>query len=402
VARPAAATSDRRAMRSLASVVRREAGRLRRLPALWALLLPIPVAATLLLIGVLNSEVARELPVAVLDLDRTPAAQTATRWLEATRSARVTAHIDDLGAARALLLEGNVYAVLVVPRHFERDLLRGRSPHVTLLYNEQSMTAGNLIVGDVMRAASAGATALAVRRQEAAGRTAAAAVAEVAPILVDTHVLFNPGVNYARALGLLLIGAVLQIAIGVTTVYAIGRELADATVKEWVAAAGGSPLVAWVGKLVPYAVYDCLLVLMLVGAYAAWFRMPVRGEAWLLAAGCVAFVLACQALAVLLIVLTANLGSALGAASVLFGPAAAFSGVSFPLSGMPALARGWAEALPLTHVMALMRAEIVVGAPPGVAAPQLLALGAIALMALLLASRRMGRVLREPALWGRT
>jgi ABC-2 type transport system permease protein len=128
VARPAAVTTDRRAMRSLASVVRREAGRLRRLPALWALLLPIPVAATLLLIGVLNSEVARELPVAVLDLDRTPAAQTATRWLEATRSARVTAHIDDLGAARALLLEGTVYAVLVVPRHFERDLLRGRSP----------------------------------------------------------------------------------------------------------------------------------------------------------------------------------------------------------------------------------------------------------------------------------
>jgi len=389
-------------MRSLASVVRREATRLRRLPALWALLLPIPVAGTLLLIGVLNSEVARELPVAVLDLDHTPAAQTATRWLEATRSARITAHIDDLGAARALLLEGAVYAVLVVPRHFERDLLRGRSPHVTLLYNEQSVTAGNLIVGDVMRAASAGATALAIRRQEAAGRTAAAAAAEVAPIVVDTHVLFNPGVNYARALGLLLIGAVLQVAIGVTTVYAIGRELADATVKEWVAVAGGSPVIAWVGKLVPYAVFDCLLVLTLVGTYAAWFQMPVRGQAWLMALGCVVFVVACQALAVLLIVLTANLGSALGAASVLFGPAAAFSGVSFPLSGMPALARGWAEALPLTHVMALLRAEIVVGAPPGVAVAQLLALSVIAVIALLLASRRMGRVLREPALWART
>jgi len=389
-------------MRSLASVVRREVARLRRLPSLWALLLPIPVAATLLLIGVLNAEVARELPVAVLDLDRTPAAQTATRWLEATRSARITAHVDDLGAARALIVEGTVYAVLVVPRHFERDLLRGRSPHVTLLYNEQTMTAGNLIVGDVVRAASAGATALAVRRQEGAGRTAAAAAADVAPILVDTHVLFNPGVNYARFLGLLLIGAVLQIAIGVTTVYAIGRELTDATVKEWVAAAGGSPLVAWVGKLVPYAVYDWLLVLTLVGTYAVWFRMPVRGQAWLLALGCVAFVLACQAVAVLLIVLLANLGSALGAASVVFGPAAAFGGVSFPLSGMPALARAWAEALPLTHVLALMRAEIVVGAPPRVAAAQLFALTAIAVIALLLASRRMGRVLREPALWGRT
>src|SRR5207245_3642498 len=146
-------------------------------------------------------------------------------------------------------------------------------------------------------------------------------------------------------------------------------------------AAGGSSLIAWVGKLVPYAVYDCLLVLTLVGAYAAWFRMPVRGEAWLLGAGCLALVLACQALAVLLIVLTANLRSALGAASVLFGPAAAFAGVSFPLSGMPALARGWAAALPLTHVLALMRAEMVVGATARVAAAQLFARTAIPVIA---------------------
>ena len=389
-------------MSSLVSVVRREAARLRRLPALWALLLPIPVAATLLVMGVLSSEVARELPVAVLDLDRTPVAQTATRWLEATRSARITAHVEDLEAARALVLEGTVYAVLVVPRHFERDLLRGRSPHVTLLYNEQSVTAGNLIVGDVVRAASAGATALAVRGQEAAGRTAAAARAAVAPIQVDTHVLFNPGVNYARALGLLLIGGVLQVVIGVTMVYAIGRELADVTVGEWVAAAGGSPLVAWAGKLVPYTLYDCLLAFTLVGTYAAWFQIPVRGQAWLLAAGCVAFVVASQALAVLLIVFTANLGSALGGASILFGPASAFTGVSFPLGAMPVLARAWAHALPLTHVLTLMRAEIFVGAPPRVAAGPLLALAAITGIALLLAGRRMGQVLRDPALWGRT
>ena len=47
-------------------------------------------------------------------------------------------------------------------------------------------------------------------------------------------------------------------------------------------------------------------------------------------------------------------------------------------------------------------ADIVVGAPPGVATPQLLALGAIALVALLLGSRRMGQVLRESVLRGRT
>jgi ABC-2 type transport system permease protein len=209
-------------------------------------------------------------------------------------------------------------------------------------------------------------------------------------------------VNYARALGLLLIGGVLQVVIGLTMVYAIGRELADVTVGEWVAAAGGSPVVAWAGKLVPYTVYDCLLAFALLGTYAAWFQIPVRGQAWLLAVSCVAFVLASQALGVLLIVFTANLGSALGAASILFGPAAAFSGVSFPLGAMPVLARAWAHALPLTHVMMLTRAEISVGAPPGVAARPLLALAAITGIALLLAGRRMGQALRDPALWGRT
>ena len=180
-------------MSDVAEVARREIRRLRRLPVLWALLGPIPAAMTLLLIGVFATEVVRDLPVAVLDLDRSATSRIAARWLEATRSARVAGYVEDLGAARSAVLERQVYGVLVVPRHFERDLLRGRSPHLTFLFNEEYLTAGGNVSADVSRGASAAAALLTAL----SGR-------EPAPIRVDLRSLFNPAVELCAGAGLRL------------------------------------------------------------------------------------------------------------------------------------------------------------------------------------------------------
>ena len=59
-----------------------------------------------------------------------------------------------------------------------------------------------------------------------------------------------------------------------------------------------------------------------------------------------AFVLAAQAFGLLIIALTANLRKAVSLGALIFGPAAAFSGVTFPLAAMPVGPRIWAETLP--------------------------------------------------------
>ncbi len=376
-------------MSAIAAVARRELQRLRRLPVLWMLLGPIPAAMTLLLMGVFSSEVVRDLPVAVLDLDRSATSRIATRWLEALRSARLVGHVEDLGAARAILLERQVYGVLVVPRHFERDLVRGRSPHLTFLFNEEYLTAGGNVSSEVSRGSSTAAALLTAL----SGR-------EPAPIRVDVRSLFNPAGNYAQALGFLLIGGLLQVVIGLATIYAVGRELTDGTAPEWLEAARGSTAAAWLGKLGPYTVSHCVVAAALFGAYAAWYGIPVRGPGWLLIMATVAFVLASQALGLLLIAWTANLRSSLGAGAVIFGPAAAFSGVTFPLAAMPVAARIWAHTLPLTHAMVLVRAGITVGAPEAAGAP-LLALTLTTAIAFVLAVPRLPVLLRAPVYWGR-
>ena len=377
-------------MSGLTAVARRELRRLPGLPVLWSLLGPIPLAMTLLLVGVFSSEVVRDLPVAVLDLDRSATSRTATRWLEATRGARLTSHVEDLGAARSAVLKRQVYGVLVVPRHFERDLLRHRSPHATFLYNQEYFTAGSNLSADVSRGASTASAVLTTL----SGR-------EPSPIRLDLRTLFNPAGSYAQALGFLLIGGLLQIVIGLATIYAVGRELADGTAPEWLEAARGSTLTAWLGKLGPYTLSHCLLVVLLLGGYAIWYDIPIRGPAWLLIVATATSVLAIQAFALLLIAGTANLGKSVGMGALIFGPAAAFSGVTFPLAAMPLGPRIWAEALPLTHAMDLVRAGVTVGAP-GVATGPLLALALTSAIGLGLALPRLPALLRDPIYWGRT
>jgi ABC-2 type transport system permease protein len=387
-------------MSSIARVILRELHRLPRFPVLWALLGPIPLAGALLLTGVFHAEVPRRLPIGILDFDDTQAARLAARWVGAARSVNVVTSIQDLGQAQDLLVKRKVYAVLVLPRHFERDLLRQRSPRVTLLYNEQYITAGNLIAADVARAVNTGAGAVAFELQRSRGLTAAAAEAAAEPIRVDARLLFNPAVNYASGVGVVLIVGLIQVVVGISTIYVVGRELRDASAGEWLEAAGGSPVAAWIGKLTPYVLYDLVLMLVLVGGFLAWFHIPVRGYLAFVALGALAFSLATKTIGVLLTVWLANLRMALGIGSVFFGPAVAFSGVTFPRMAMSTFAQVWGGFVPLTRFMLLVRDQVMVGAPLRISAAPVLMLGATALIAGLLALPRMGRVLRDPRLWG--
>jgi len=386
-------------MSRLLRVMRRELHRLPRLPVLGALLGPIPLAGALLLTGVFHSEVARRLPIAILDFDGSQTARLATRWVGAARSVNIVARIQDLGRAEELLVQRKVYAVLVVPRHFERDLLHGRSPRVTLMYNEQYLTAGNLIVADVSRAVNTGAGAVAFGLQRRRGQTAAAAEAAAEPMRVDARLLFNPGVSYAVGVGLVLIVALVQIVAGISTIYVVGRELSDRTAGEWLEAAGGSVVVAWIGKLTPYVLWDLALMLVLIGGFVVWFHMPVLGNLGILAVGAIAFSLASKALGVLF---TVWLGErALGLGSITFGTATAFTGVTFPRIAMSPFAQVWGGFVPLTRFMLVLRDQVMVGAPLRISARPILVLAGTALIVGLLALPRMGRVLRDPSLWGK-
>ena len=120
------------------------------------------------------------------------------------------------------------------------------------------------------------------------------------PMTSDDHALYNPSLDYAEYLAVPIFYIMFQILILLVTLYAVGSEGKQGTGGEWLAAARGNVWVAVLAKLLPYTL---LFVSEAMLAGVVFFRLmaiPLLGNAWLLALAAILFVLATQALALIL------------------------------------------------------------------------------------------------------
>jgi ABC-2 type transport system permease protein len=221
------------------------------------------------------------------------------------------------------------------------------------------------------------------------------------PVRADIHPLFNPQLNYVSYIFVALFPTLLHVFVLLAAVNSVGSELREGTAGEWLAAGGGSLARGLAGKLLPSTVAFLAVAGIAMALLYGALGVPLRGDAGLVALGTLLFVLAYQAVGVLLVALFANLRFATSVAAFLASPAFAYVGITFPTMGMPAFARAWGALLPLTHYLRLLVEQSMKGAPPAVSLPSLVALLAFVLVAPMLAWHRLRRVVRDPSCWGR-
>jgi ABC-2 type transport system permease protein len=386
---------------SLFAVVRRE---LKRALASWytlVLFAVLPLLSFAVLLAIFRSGVPRDLPVVVVDEDHSALSRQLTRMIDATPSMRVAAQAADVEEARGLILQNAAYAMVLLPADMERDVRRGEAPTVVAYYNAQLLLPSSLIRRDLRAAVATLSAGLEIRMREARGDTPRGALAHFEPIRLDSHTLFNPQLNYTYFLVTALLPAMLQIFITVGTVHVVGLELKHGTAGELLEAAGGNTALAIVGKLLPYTVWFALLALFMVALVFQGAGVPMRGSLELIVVSTMLFVLAYQAVAVLIVSWLANLRFATSVAAFYCTPAFAFIGVTFPALAMPVAARVWGAVLPLTHYVSVLFGQGLRGAPAASALPSMAALATFVVVGAGASSWRLPRVLRDPGCWGR-
>jgi ABC-2 type transport system permease protein len=384
------------------SVFRRESARLRA--DFWDLgmLSWIPVLLCGILWLIFSAGIARDLPIAVIDKDNSALSRQLTRWLDASPGIEVHEQLASSEQALQLLRERSVFGYLVIPGDFEKQLLGSRQATVQWLYNAQFSSHAGALSRDVRTVTTTLSAGIEMTARAKQGVSTIQAAAQFEPVRTQLNSLYNENISYEAFLTLALMPSMLQIFIVIAVVTTIGRELRDGTVPVWLAAAKGNWLRAVAAKLVfPLMAYTLLALL-----YLLFFSL---GRGWAVAGSLVGLlmsmfllVLAYCALALLLIAATLSLRLSLSGAAFITAPAFAFAGQAFPLMAMPAPARAWAEALPLTHYLQLQSKYWLAGAPWHYGLQQMLILAAFAIgcgaLGLLLLSRRANL----PAAWGRT
>lgn len=77
-------------------------------------------------------EVVRDIPIAVVDEDKTDLSKKITRMLDETESINVTTEYNSVLEARAAFMERKVFGIIDIPENFYNDVVLGNQPTVTL------------------------------------------------------------------------------------------------------------------------------------------------------------------------------------------------------------------------------------------------------------------------------
>lgn len=303
------------------------------------------------------------LPVAVVDHDQSSTSRQVLRMIEATPGIALQRNFANNTAAIDALRKRTVYAVLIIPTGFEKEVLSGTPAPLVLQLNSQYSTYSSTIERNLTGAALTAGVGIGLTRLQMQGISAEAGIAMAMPISVNATPLFNEGPNYEVFLAATLIPALFHVLAMILVVSAIGRELRDGTAAIWRSNAANSLSIALTAKILPYFV----MLNLYAGLFVLFFQQLVpasyTGNGLSLWLTMLLMNSAAMAIAMLIVAATRNFRMGLSLAGFYSAPAFAYSGQAFPLVAMPEMAQYWASILPLTHWLQIYNQLWMAGAP---------------------------------------
>jgi ABC-2 type transport system permease protein len=366
-------------MRTVFFLVRKEFLQIFRDRATVFQIFMIPVVQLLVLANAATFDVKR-VSMLVVDEDRTTVSAGLVQRLEAGRQFDLVRYeATDAGVDRALL-DREVTAVLHIPRRFEEDLVRrGRAPVQLVLNAEEGATAG--IVQSYATAIIASYAAELDRTLPAApGRER---TPRVAPLDLRTRRWFNPTRNYKYWMVPALLVSLTTIIGLLLTAQNITRENELGTLEQ-LNVTPMTKIQFIAAKLIPFWLLSMLI--FTIGLAIGWlvFGIPMRGNLlWVYLAAAV-YLIVVLGLGLGISTITRTQQQSMFVAFFLILVFLLMSGLFTPVDSMPEWAQRVAEANPVKHFVAIMRAVLMRGAGlETVGRPILgLAVGGVAVLAL--------------------
>ncbi len=388
-------------LRNTRDALGRELRRLTHQPMYFVLMFLLPLLSFAFFAVLFQKGVARDIPIAVLDQDRSTLSRKVTQMIEETPTALVAYGIQSMDEGERLMREGRISAVVQIPAFFEKNILSNSQTHIEAYISGSNITVNGLLSKDIQTAVTMFSAGIQIQLLTKQGLTERQAMAQLQPVRFDKHVLFNPYINYGYYLSPSFMPMMLLIFIVMVTVFSIGTELKNGTAREWLASADDSMGAALLGKMLPVTVIMFLLSQVMFVIIFKVVGVPLNGSFTLILTGTLLFILSYQSISVLIVSIMANLRLSLslgGGYSVL---AFTFSGLTFPIMAMYPAMRAVSKLFPFTYYTDLFVDQMLRGAPARCSLPDL---GCMALFIVLpfLCLRRLRRLCTEEKFWGKS
>lgn len=241
---------------ALLNVMKRELRRLVSRPLYLFCMVIAPLFCYIFFTTLMDSGLPTDMPVGVVDRDMTATSRQLVRNLDAFEQTAVVARYPDISDARIAMQKGEIYGFYYIPEGTVAKAQAQRQPKVSFYTNNTLLIAGSLLFKDMKMMSELASGAAARTALYAKGATEEQAMAFLQPIVIDTHPLNNPWLNYSVYLCNTFAPGVLMLLIFMITVYSIGVEIKDRTARECCARAtipSGYPLPESCCRIQPYS-----------------------------------------------------------------------------------------------------------------------------------------------------
>lgn len=369
-------------MTRLFHVARREVRRLASHPIYWFCMLAAPLLCLVFFLTLMGSGLPTNLPLGLVDDDGSTTSRQLARNLDAFQQSDIVAQFPTVSEARKAMQRGEIYGFYYIPEGTSRKALRQEQATVSFYMNYSYLIAGSLVFRDMKTMSELASGAAVQQVMLARGATEAQAMALLQPIVVDTHPISNPWLNYSVYLSNTLLPGVLMLFITMVTVYSIGIEVKEGTAREWLATGGFSLTQSLVGKLLPQTVAFVLLWGLVDVVLYAWLRFPCLCGLPVMLGVSALGVVAAQGLGVFMFAALPTLRLGLSFASLWGVISFSISGMSFPVMAMHPILQGLCNLFPLHHYFLLYVNFALNGYGAADIWPNLVGLAAFALLPL--------------------
>lgn len=328
------------------AVLHKEVLQLKRDRLTFGMIVMIPLIQLLLFGYAINTDV-RNIPVGVVDMTESAAGRIIVETIKATQVVVFKKHYLSPAEAERALTNGEVRAVLILPANLSQRLVNSETLGQWMVDGSDTMVSSAILQLQNLPLSQVIIDPLIDYEQ----RRPTFSVA----------LFYNPERRSAINIVPGLTGVILTMTMILFTSLAIVRERERGNL-ELLITTPVRPIELMIGKILPYILIGFIQVTLVLGLGHLVFKVPIVGNISDIAIVTLLFISASLTLGLIISTVAKTQLQAMQMTVFVLLPSILLSGFMFPYEAMPLFAQYFAEVLPATHFMRMIRAVVLKGA----------------------------------------
>src|SRR5262245_38929348 len=363
-------------------VIRKEFIHIIRDPRTLAVMFIAPLMQ-LILFGYAATSDVRDVPMAVLDRDRTPQSRHLVAAFVQSGQFTIARGVGSEQELAQMVDAGTARAGLIIPPKYGADLIGGQGAQVAFVLDGSDPSVASSALSSARLIGQVEATNV---QQQALARRGGSVV--LAPAMeVRPRVWYNPDMASAIFMVPALIGLILQMQATLLTSSAIVRERERGTIEQLIVTPI-RPLELILGKILPYSLVALLITVEVLSSGVLLFGVPINGSILLLLGTSCLFLLSALGIGLLISTVASTQQEAFLLTFLTMFPSVFLAGLIYPIAAMPKVLQFVSGVIPLTYFLVIVRGIVIKGVGIPALTTQIIALAIFGTILIVLASAR--------------